>query len=301
MNAITTTENTEVSSQTLEDVLANGDLSKLSAEQRVAFYFQVCKSLGLNPYTRPFDYITLNGKKTLYAKRDATDQLRQIRNITLTVTDKHIEDDLFIVTVRATDAKGRSDEDFGAVPITGLKGEARANAILKGITKAKRRVTLSICGLGMNDESEVATIPGAVTEHLELPHPPNDLREAINDEVSLQVAAASMPRAERVVDPTVYAPPPRPTAPQERTDAQWRVWLDKLRAAGDTLYRREEFVEMASRASVGDAIANGPPWVRAEISAYLAEGYARFPEEEPEADDELPEVKIAGEEKVGAG
>jgi len=30
-----------------------------------------------------------------------------------------------------------------------LKGEARANAFLKAVTKAKRRVTLSICGLGL--------------------------------------------------------------------------------------------------------------------------------------------------------
>ena len=169
MNALV--ETPSVSAQTLEDVLASGDLSKLTADQRVAYYFRVCETLGLNPYTRPFDYITLNGKRVLYAKRDATDQLRQKRNITLAVTDKHIEDDLFIVTVRATDARGRSDEDFGAVPIAGLKGEARANAILKGITKAKRRVTLSICGLGMNDESEVLTIPGAITEELDLPPP----------------------------------------------------------------------------------------------------------------------------------
>ena len=37
-----------------------------------------------------------------------------------------------------------------------LKGEVRANAILKAVTKAKRRATLSICGLGWLDESEVA-------------------------------------------------------------------------------------------------------------------------------------------------
>ena len=33
--------------------------------------------------------------------------------------------------------------------------------MLKGITKAKRRVTLSLVGLGMMDETEVVTIPGA--------------------------------------------------------------------------------------------------------------------------------------------
>jgi hypothetical protein len=64
--------------------------------------------------------------------------------------------------VRATDKEGRVDEDFGAVsfPET-LRGEARANTILKAITKAKRRVTLSICGLGFLDETEVENIPAA--------------------------------------------------------------------------------------------------------------------------------------------
>jgi hypothetical protein len=33
------------------------------------------------------------------------------------------------------------------------------NAMLKATTKAKRRVTLSMCGLGMLDEDEVASIP----------------------------------------------------------------------------------------------------------------------------------------------
>jgi hypothetical protein len=46
-----------------------------------------------------------------------------------------------------------------------------ANALMKAETKAKRRVTLSICGLGMLDESEVESIPGAAVEPLALPAP----------------------------------------------------------------------------------------------------------------------------------
>jgi hypothetical protein len=33
--------------------------------------------------------------------------------------------------------------------------------MMKAVTKAKRRVTLSICGLGMLDETEVDSVPGA--------------------------------------------------------------------------------------------------------------------------------------------
>jgi hypothetical protein len=69
----------------MEQVLIKGDLAKLSEHERVNYYNAVCKSIGLNPLTRPFDYITLNGRLQLYAKRDACDQLRKIQNISLQV------------------------------------------------------------------------------------------------------------------------------------------------------------------------------------------------------------------------
>jgi len=53
------------------------------------------------------------------------------------------------------------DQAKGAVVIGNLKGEAKANAIMKAETKAKRRVTLSICGMGWTDESEIDSIPNA--------------------------------------------------------------------------------------------------------------------------------------------
>ena len=145
----------------VDDVIARGDLSKLSPEDRVVHYHNVCKSLGLNPYTQPFQYITLNGKLQLYARRDAADQLRKLHGINIEVVDRSVHNDLLTVHVRATDKSGRRDEDFGVVSIGGLKGEAAANAFLKCVTKAKRRVTLSISGLGFSDETEIDDIPGA--------------------------------------------------------------------------------------------------------------------------------------------
>jgi hypothetical protein len=139
----------------MERVLLLGDLSKLNAQERTSFYMQTCQSLGLNPLTRPFDYIRLSGREVLYAKRDAADQLRKINRISLEIVDRKISGDLLVVTVRATAPEGRTDEDMGVVPVKGLAGEALSNAMLKAMTKAKRRVTLSICGLGMLDETEV--------------------------------------------------------------------------------------------------------------------------------------------------
>ncbi len=145
----------------IEQVIMGGDLSALKPEQRVSYYQSVCKSLGLNPLTKPFDYIKLNGKLTLYARRDAADQLRKLNQVSISDVDIQYTDDLVIVMVNAADKTGRADSDLGAVNIKGLQGEARANAIMKAITKAKRRVTLSICGLGWLDETEVETIPDA--------------------------------------------------------------------------------------------------------------------------------------------
>lgn len=145
----------------MESVLIQGDLSKLSAEQRSSYYLKTCESLGLNPYTKPFDYINLNGKLTLYAKKDATDQLRNAKNISVSIVSREKMDDIYVVLARATDMSGRTDEAIGAVNIANQKGDALANLLMKAESKAKRRVTLSICGLGWTDESEIDSIPNA--------------------------------------------------------------------------------------------------------------------------------------------
>lgn len=158
MNAPAKIEGGEI----IEAVIMKGDLSRLTPAERVEYYSRVCQSIGLNPLTQPFAYITLNGKLTLYAKRDAADQLRKVNAISIEILSRSVEDELYTVHVRARDAAGRTDEDFGTVPFPAtLRGEARANAILKAVTKAKRRVTLSISGLGLMDETEVESISGA--------------------------------------------------------------------------------------------------------------------------------------------
>lgn len=146
-------------SSRIEQVLINGDLSKLSELERLNYYKNVCETLGLNPLTKPFDYITLNGRLTLYARKDATDQLRKIHRVSIQITSRETIEGVYIVTARASFPDKREDESTGAVTISNLKGDVLANAMMKAETKAKRRVTLSICGLGLLDETEVETIP----------------------------------------------------------------------------------------------------------------------------------------------
>lgn len=149
------------SAKVMEQVVVGGDLSKLTPAERVNYYVKVCESVALNPLTKPFAYITLNGRLTLYATRDCADQLRRRDGVSLEVTAADVIGDLYVVRVRARLADGRTDEDTGAVSIANLKGDALANATMKAITKAKRRATLSICGLGWLDETEIETIADA--------------------------------------------------------------------------------------------------------------------------------------------
>lgn len=189
----------------IERVVMQGDLSKLDPIQRVTYYNKVCESMGLNPYTRPFDYISLNGKLTLYAKKDATEQLRQVKKISIISLEGKQVDDLWIVVAKATTPDGRLDQSTGAVSIGNLKGEQKANAIMKAETKAKRRVTLSISGMGWTDESEIETIPNA--KHVNVDMETGEVIDIPNAQIAHQPQAA--------LPPPPVEPPAPPSAPPE--------------------------------------------------------------------------------------
>lgn len=143
--------------------LMYGDLRSLTDAEKISYYTKVCESVGLNYLTLPFQFIKMNGKEILYAGKNCCEQLRSVHNISIKIKSRDIVDDMLIVTSTATNLKTlREDESIGAVCFGGLKGEAKANSFMKAETKSKRRVTLSICGLGMLDETEVEDIPNVV-------------------------------------------------------------------------------------------------------------------------------------------
>jgi hypothetical protein len=161
MSDLSPTSTPTPSVSVLERVLVSGDLAGLSESQRLEYYRAVCESLGINPLTRPFEYLRLNGRLVLYATRAAADQLRALHGISIIDARVEQRDDLLIVTVRGRTRDGREDVELGAVSVAGQRGDALANAQMKALTKAKRRLTLSLAGLGWMDESETETIPGA--------------------------------------------------------------------------------------------------------------------------------------------
>ena len=204
----------------LELALVENDLSKLSVEGRLGYYKKVCESVGLNPLTKPFSYIRLNGQLQLYARKDCTDQLRKIHKVSLKLHPPKFEAGLVIVLCEATDSHGRTDSDIGVVSAGKLQGDNLANALMKANTKAKRRCTLSLCGLGWLDESEVETIAGA-----ELVADPQDGQQHLALEQTTQVA-------ETQVEPTQ----------DEKEKAAFKAWCDRFNSAAETSVAQVEKV-----------------------------------------------------------
>lgn len=143
------TELAELPPEIIESLMVTGDLSKLTVEQRNAYYVHTCKKIGLDPTGQPFEYITFQGKTILYARKGCAEQLRKIHGISIINITYNTVNGMYVCSCTVKDIHGRTDTGIGACPI----GKEPHNALMKAETKAKRRATLSICGLGFIEES----------------------------------------------------------------------------------------------------------------------------------------------------
>lgn len=176
----------------VEAALMKNDYSKLSADQKVIVYKRVCESVGLNYMTHPFGfYRQKDGTEKMYAQRTCADQLRAIHGVSLVEMKEEFRDDVFSVIVTMKTKDGRQDIDRGDVFVGGLKGLDLANARMRAMTKAKRRCTLSLCGLGWLDESEVQDSPGLRTVPLQIDQPKADDLSAEDIKERLKIAFAN--------------------------------------------------------------------------------------------------------------
>jgi hypothetical protein len=139
--------------EVIAKVILSGDLSGLTKLEQIWYYNQRCERLGLDPLTKPFDLMEVEDKKgsvkkVLYANKTCAEQLRVIHKINLRIVSAEEVSGLMNVTVEATLPNGRTDTDIGSVWVKALVGKDLANAHMKAVTKAKRRVTFSILGEG---------------------------------------------------------------------------------------------------------------------------------------------------------
>jgi hypothetical protein len=172
--ALATEADREHAAGALAHILGSGDLGKLTNEQRVGHYLDVCQSLGLNPRTRPFDWIEFYDPQTkakklqLYPNRSCAEQLRRQHQISVRVMRREpvgsgTDDAMFVVEVEGTTPNGRKGTAIKYVPLTGqsqgggtyrLKGNQLANAYMKAETGALRRLTFSMVGMASPPDVE---------------------------------------------------------------------------------------------------------------------------------------------------
>lgn len=139
----------------LSSLVMNGDIGQLTPEQKVTYYTQVCDKLGLDPMSQPFRILKLHGREILYCHRGGAQQLNKMHRVSHEIKARETVNGCYVVTAQASTPDNRKTESIGAVPIHNLRGEALCNAMMKAETKAKRRATLDLLGLGMPDETEL--------------------------------------------------------------------------------------------------------------------------------------------------
>jgi hypothetical protein len=225
-------------SEQIENILIIGDLKNLTAEQRVEYAKAFAKSLGINILTRPFDYILFREydnspeRLELYLNAKGAAQLRKIHRISIIPGSlkRVIQDEHCMVSVDVRDGWGSTDSATGSVSLFKFKdgrkipfaGREWDNAIMKSETKAKRRATLSICGLAMLDESQLDTmiVTGGVTPEGRIFRYPGvsetpQIEESIEAEVERQKAGQEPSSLEELRKSAPTQPESRQTASPE--------------------------------------------------------------------------------------
>lgn len=167
-------------------LILRGDLSTLNPSDRVTYYKGYCERLGLDPYTKPFEILKLQGRESLYLTRSGAQQLNKLHGVSHQITSRQLIESagIYEVTARAILPDGRYTESMAAVSVSGQKGEQYCNSIMKAETKAKRRSTLDLLGLGVLDETEVQSIvqerPSEVITQAVVLDPVSELKEKVS-------------------------------------------------------------------------------------------------------------------------
>lgn len=203
---ISTQVNTEVSEDIIAKLVLTGDLGALNEIERFKFYKGLCDHVGLDYRTTPFQLIKLQGKVVVYCTRAGAAQLNKLHHVSHTILSRQMVGDQFTVIAKAWLPDGRQTESMGAVCVNGKRNEDLSNAMMKSETKAKRRATLDLLGLGVTDEEELEGMSGLErVANIELPPEPP----------SASPKPASTPPVQQAPPPATAAAPEPAAAPAQ--------------------------------------------------------------------------------------
>jgi len=206
----------------------SGDLAKLQPEERGVYLLQFCQSLGVNPLSGAIQFLMLDGRLVLYATKGCAQQLARRDHVTVKTSEPKVV--LGILMCEATaelttpDGQIRTANNVGCVPWDDkAAAKEKCNAVMKCVTKAERRVILSICGLGLMDEAELDTVERSRWKRVTGPN--FDVIEGDGPEMpSAQENRAAPPQ--RLKD----AAPKRPLKPFEAELAkERREWMAEMK------------------------------------------------------------------------
>jgi hypothetical protein len=205
------------------------ELGKMTDDQLREYYQQACQYFNIPPEMNLLEFLWLDSgdsgrKRVLYAKKGATDLLRENLGISITKMTKEFGDGFVMFTVEGQNHKGRTDIAVGVASTKNLIGKALENSLMTAQTRATRRLTLQFAGGGLLDESEI--VSGSTTD---LSHSSANLSQ-------LAALPTVQPSSEKGKDIT------------QVTEEFAQAMLDNLKASSKTPPpNRENTVENAAR------------------------------------------------------
>lgn len=265
----------------VDSLVTRGDWSGLGPAERARAYTAVCQQHGLNALSQPFAFLRLNGKEVLYANRGATDQLAAMHRVNRRIVDGPKVVDIAGTKVaycvaEASLPNGRTETSTATLPVADP-----VNLYMKLETKAKRRVTLSILGLGVLDETELSTIPAGVQS----PGVVVDLARALD---------AAEPTGE-VAHPLAafYARLPEIELPGEAV-AVWLTFRSVLHQA-DSADREAAWKAICARTEEVGRMKNAKVWLKKALAEEDAKRAAPAREPGDEGPDDEPTPPAGGD------
>ena len=244
----------------LAHVLGTGDLYKLTNEQRVAHYINLCKSLDLNPLSRPFQWIEFKEGDsppvlTLYFKPSGAAQMLRNHHVSVHYPRKEIVGELFVCEAHGQAPDGRKGVGTKYVSLTNkygkLSGNRLANAFMSAESGALRRLALNMFGLSAGPETdENASVRTVYVD---------GTGKVLQEPTEEQRYLAETPTAARAIGEPTY----------ESTAAAWPSDAEQDDELPDQRMRADE-IEQSKRSGPPPSFVNSEETIKGWLGAWFA-------------------------------